>query len=468
MSGGVKTTIKWLAVAAVCVGAYLAWQRWFQSASTQPAFRTVTLQKGDFVDKVQATGTLEPEELIDVGAQMSGIITSFGKGEDGKSIDYGSDVKQGQLLAVIDDTFVNLDIRKLEANVLQAKAAIARAEANITQAEANWNQARRDRDRAEKLGAGDALSQASFDQYISAEEASAAALVSARASLEEAQASYASATAQLDREKENIKYVQITSPVDGTVIVRQVNVGQTVVSNMSASSLFLIARDLRRMQIWASVNEADITKVRKGQPVRYTVEGLPDVFEGVVNKIRLNATMTSNVVTYIVEIDIENPDRKLLPYMSANVDFIVKEDKGVLMAPNEVFLFTPPPALIDAAAAPEVRLDRLPENAVTIWRRSGAGKVAPLRVLRGDDDGARSVVTALDGSPLEEGLELVGGISEVTGDEEGTAGSKNLFGMTPPKRRSRSTGEEAATGAGSGKNASPRGSGADRHGPPPM
>lgn len=467
MSGGVKKAIKWLAAAVVCAGAYLAWQHWFQGGPKQLSFRTATLQKGDFIDKVQATGTLEPEELIDVGAQMSGIITSFGKDENGKSIDYGSDVKQGQLLAVIDDTFVNLDIRKLEANVLQAKAAIARAEANIEQSEANWKQARRDRDRAEKLGAGDALSQASFDQYISAEESAAAALVSAKASLQEAEASYASATAQLDREKENIKYVQITSPVDGTVIVRQVNVGQTVVSNMSASSLFLIARDLRRMQIWASVNEADITKVRQGQLVRYTVEGLPDVFEGVVNKIRLNATMTSNVVTYIVEIDIDNPERKLLPYMSANVDFIVKEDKGVLMVPNEVFLFTPPPALVDAAAAPELQPDKLPANAATVWRRSGAGKVAPLYVLRGDDDGTKSVITALDGSPLQQGLQLVSGVYEAAEDDENASGSKNLFGMTPPKRRTRSTGE-AEAGSAPGKNASPHGSGAERHGPPPM
>lgn len=467
MSGGVKKAIKWLAAAVVCAGAYLAWQHWFQGGPKQLSFRTATLQKGDFIDKVQATGTLEPEELIDVGAQMSGIITSFGKDENGKSIDYGSDVKQGQLLAVIDDTFVNLDIRKLEANVLQAKAAIARAEANIEQSEANWKQARRDRDRAEKLGAGDALSQASFDQYISAEESAAAALVSAKASLQEAEASYASATAQLDREKENIKYVQITSPVDGTVIVRQVNVGQTVVSNMSASSLFLIARDLRRMQIWASVNEADITKVRQGQLVRYTVEGLPDVFEGVVNKIRLNATMTSNVVTYIVEIDIDNPERKLLPYMSANVDFIVKEDKGVLMVPNEVFLFTPPPALVDAAAAPELQPDKLPANAATVWRRSGAGKVAPLYVLRGDDDGTKSVITALDGSPLQQELQLVSGVYEAAEDDENASGSKNLFGMTPPKRRTRSTGE-AEAGSAPGKNASPHGSGAERHGPPPM
>lgn len=468
MSGGVQKTVKWLVAATVAVGAWLAWSHFMKDDEKRLTFRIAAVQKGDFVDKVQATGTLEPQELVDVGAQTSGIITSFGKDDEGRGIDYGSDVKQGQLLAVIDDTFVNLDIRRLEANVLQAKAAIARSEASIKQAEATYKQARRDRDRAEKLGAGDALSQASYDQYISAEESAAAALVSAKASLEEAKASYASASAQLDREKENLKYVQITSPVDGTVIVRQVNVGQTVVSNMSASSLFLIARDLRKMQIWASVNEADITKVRQGQPVRYTVEGLPDVFEGVVNKIRLNATMTSNVVTYIVEIDIDNPERKLLPYMSANVDFIVKENKGVVMVPNEVFLFTPSPAMIDPAAAPAASPEGKAENAAIVWRKAEEGKVAPLRVLRGDDDGTKSVVTALDGSPLNEGLELVAGLEAAMQDSDEAEGTKNPFGMTPPKRRPKGTGESDTGKSGTSKTTATRGEGANRQGPPRM
>lgn len=461
MVGGVQKTVNWLVAATIVAGAWLAWLHFTKDDEKRLAFRTASVQRGDFVDKVQATGTLEPQELVDVGAQTSGIITSFGKDDEGRGIDYGSDVKQGQLLAVIDDTFVNLDIRRLEANVLQAKAAIARSEASIKQAEAAYRQARRDRDRAEKLGAGDALSQASYDQYISAEESSAAALVAAEASLAEARASYASASAQLDREKENLKYVQITSPVDGTVIVRQVNVGQTVVSNMSASSLFLIARDLRKMQIWASVNEADIAKVRPGQTVRYTVEALPEeVFTGVVNKIRLNATMTSNVVTYIVEIDIENPERKLLPYMSANVDFIVKENKDVQMLPNEVFQFTPPPSVIDVEAAFRTQKEPLPDHAATVWKKSKEGKVAPLLVLRGDDDGTKSVVSALDGSPLPEDLRLVSGMTELAEGEE-AEGSKNLFGMTPPKRRPRSTGET------DGKS-EPRGEGAKRQGPPHM
>lgn len=469
MLGGVKRMIKWLVVLGALAALAALGFHYFGKDDVATGCRTVSPQKGDYIEKVQATGTLEPTELVDVGAQMSGIIMSFGQDADGKAIDYGSDVKEGQLLAVIDDTFVNLDIRRLEAGVQQAEASIAVAEANINQAQANYNKAKRDRDRVEKLGPGDALSQTSYDEYVSTEEAAAASLVSAKASLEEAKASRASAEAQLDYEKENIKYVQITSPVNGTVIVRQVSVGQTVVSNMSASSLFLIARDLTKMQIWASVNEADIAKVSKGQEVRYTVDALPnETFTGVVNKIRLNATMSSNVVTYIVEIDIENPNRKLLPYLSANVDFIVKEMKGVEMVSNDVFSFMPDappseggpkpvPMNPEAAEAPH------DEGIVTVWRLEGKDRLTPLRVKRGDDDGTKSVITLADGSPLPEGIRLVAGSYQITSAEHSDSSEKsqNLFGPERPKRRERST------GGGEAKDAQ-RGAGANRQGPPPM
>ncbi len=460
MISGVNGSIKWLASVVIPVALGAAVYYYFDDDEVIVNYRTVSPQRGDYTEKVQATGTLEPTELVDVGAQMSGIIMSFGKDDDGKVIDYGSDVKEGQLLAVIDDTFVNLDIRRLEAGVQQAEASIAVAEAKINQAQANYNKAKRDRDRVEKLGPGDALSQTSYDEYVSTEEAAAASLVSAQASLEEAKASRASAQAQLDYEKENIKYVQITSPVNGTIIVRQVSVGQTVVSNMSASSLFLIARDLTKMQIWASVNEADIAKVSKGQAVHYTVDALPnETFTGVVNKIRLNATMSSNVVTYIVEIDIENPDRRLLPYLSANVDFIVKEHKNVSMVSNDVFSFTP----VDLPPAPPSRPDgKGDEKTVTVWKLEGKDQLVPLRVKRGDDDGTKSVISMEDGSPLPEGVRLVAGTYRVGNEKQADSNkSQNLFGPNPPKRRERSTG-------GADAKTPQRGSGANRQGPPPM
>ncbi len=417
------------------------------------------------MSKVQATGTLEPQELVDVGAQVTGEIKEFGVDLAGRPVDYGSEVKAGQLLARIDDTIVELDIKRAEAQVSQAQAqilssdaSVAQAKASISQATANKNKADRDLSRAKALGVGDALSQMQYDQYVNAAEIAAANLESATAQLQTAEAQQASALAQLqsaeaqlESELRNRDYTRITTPVDGTIVVRQVNVGQTVVSSMSATTLFLVARDLSKMQIWTSVNEADIAKVKPGQEVRYTVDALPNEnFVGTVNKIRPNATMSSNVVTYIVEVDIENPERKLLPYMSANANFIVKEVKNALLVPEAAFDFRPMPEQIDESARGKQRGPRAEgeERPALVWRKVSDTTVAPVRVIKGDSDGTRTVVTLPEGEELKPGDELVTGISMVmpgAGPVAGKGGQQGgLFGMNGPKRRQRGTGGAAA------------------------
>ncbi len=423
----------------------------------QTQFKTAAAVVDDFVSKVQATGTLEPQELVDVGAQVTGEIKEFGVDTEGRQVDYGSEVKAGQLLARIDDTIVELDIKRAEAQVAQARAQIlsseaqvAQAKASISQATANKNKADRDLARAKNLGVGDALSQMSYDQYVNAAEIAAANLESATAQLQTATAQQASAAAQLqsaqaqlESELRNRDYTRISTPVDGTIVVRQVNVGQTVVSSMNATTLFLVARDLTRMQIWASVNEADIAKVKPGQAVQYTVDALPnESFTGTVNKIRPNATMSSNVVTYIVEVDVENPERKLLPYMSANVNFIVKEVKDVLLVPDAAFDFRPSPEQIDESARGMKRGPReegAPRPSL-VWRKVSDTTVAPVRVIKGDSDGTRSIVTLVEGESLNAGDELVTGISTVTPKAGAPGAQGGLFGMNGPKRRQRGTG----------------------------
>ncbi len=484
---------KCLAGAALCgAGAAI----WYFSGETEEAakqLRCAKVTRGDFVSKVQATGTLEPQELVDVGAQVTGEIKEFGVDLDGKRVDYGSEVKAGQLLARIDDTIVELDIQRAEASVAQARAQIlsadaslASAKASIAQAEANYNKARRDLERARKLGVGDALSQMDYDKYLNAEETAAANLQSSQAQLESSKAQQATAAAQLQAAEAQLKselrnrdYTHIKAPVDGTIVVRQVNVGQTVVSSMSASTLFLVARDLSKMQIWASVNEADIAKVSPGQEVRYTVDALPNEnFKGVVNKIRPNATMSSNVVTYIVEIDIDNPERKLLPYMSANANFIIKEVKDALLVPDAAFDFMPPEEMVspqfrdsisqkrkaDTPPPAPPAEDALPEDArpALVWKKVGVNHVEPVRVIRSDSDGSRSVVTVAEGDTLAEGDELATGISAVSAAAPANAaeGGNNLFGPKRPGRRERGTGgAEAKPGQEAPKN--------DSMGPPP-
>ena len=456
-----KAIYKWGAVALIAGGGVAAWLN--MSGSEQQEFRLVTdkATRGDFISKVQATGTLEPEDLVDVGAQVTGEIKEFGTDANGNRVDYGSEVKAGQLLARIDDTIVELDIKRAEASVAQARAQIlsaeaglAQAKASISQARANKNKADRDLDRAKKLGVGDALSQMSYDQYVNAAETAAASLESAEAQLQTATAQQASAAAQLqsaqaqlESELRNRDYTRITTPVDGTIVVRQVNVGQTVVSSMNATTLFLVARDLSKMQIWASVNEADIAKVKPGQEVRYTVDALPNEnFVGVVNKIRPNATMSSNVVTYIVEIDIENPDRKLLPYMSANANFIVKEVKDALMVSDAVFDFRPTRDMIDESArrerpTPPAADEASTENRALIWRKVSDKTVAPIRVIKKDTDGTRTIVEPVEGETLEPGMELVTGTIIVTKEElAAPGGSNNPFAPKRPERRQRTAG----------------------------
>ena len=461
--------LKWGGAALLCAGGAGAWYFSGDSAAVQTRFSTVSVVQDDFVSKVQATGTLEPQELVDVGAQVTGEIKEFGVDTEGRRVDYGSEVKAGQLLARIDDTIVELDIKRAEAQVAQAKAQIlsseaqvAQAKASISQATANKNKADRDLSRAKALGVGDALSQMQYDQYVNAAEIAAANLESSTAQLQTATAQQASAAAQLksaeaqlESELRNRDYTRICTPVDGTIVVRQVNVGQTVVSSMNATTLFLVARDLTRMQIWASVNEADIAKVKPGQEVRYTVDALPNEnFTGTVNKIRPNATMSSNVVTYIVEVDIENPDRKLLPYMSANANFIVKEVKDALLVPDAAFDFRPTPDQIAEGSrkrgprpsrGEEAEGEEMPEMAppAIVWRKVDDKTVAPVRVIKGDSDGTRCIVTPAEGEELKPGDELVTGISVVSGKPGAAApgnGQSGLFGMNGPKRRQRGTG----------------------------
>lgn len=440
-----KAIFKWGGILVVLAGGVAVW--YSMGGDTEHRWSLVTAhgERCDYVNKVQATGTLEPQELVDVGAQVTGEIKEFGLDVNGRRVDYGSEVKAGQLLARIDDTIVELDIQRAEASVAQAKAQIAQAKANIAQSTANKNKAERDLERAKKLGVGDALSQMSYDQYVTAAETSQASFEQSQAQLQSAEAQLLSAQAQLASQLRNRDYTHIKSPVDGTIVVRQVNVGQTVVSSMNASTLFLVARDLSKMQIWASVNEADIAKVQPGQEVRYTVDARPnETFTGTVNKIRPNATMSSNVVTYIVEIDIDNPDRKLLPYMSANANFIVEEIKDVLMVPNAALAYRPEEGKVEvegSAAAPEG-----PGSAV-LYVKTGENKVRPVAVSTGQSDGTRTVVYPAEGAQLSEQDEIVTGSADLTAKAQRAAGAaknssefNNPFGPKMPQRRQPSTG----------------------------
>ncbi|MCL5281921.1 MAG: efflux RND transporter periplasmic adaptor subunit [Planctomycetes bacterium] len=339
-----KHWIRKMIVALVLLGLMGGAAAWYvqRSGDQDVAFRTAKVVRGDLLVSISATGTLEPEEVIDVGAQVAGQIVSFGKDADGKTVDYGSHVEAGTVLAQIDDSLYKAQAAQATAQVQQANAALQVANANLEQANADLDKAQRDWDRAQKLGPSEALAQSQYDSYKSAYESAQANVAVRKASIAQAQAMVAQTEAAYQQAKRNLDYTTIQSPVKGVIIDRRVNTGQTVVASLNAPSLFLLANDLTRMEVWVAVNEADIGKIYPEQPVTFTVDAFPgETFQGKVGKVRLNASMTQNVVTYTVEIVTSNSSGRLLPYLTANVQFELARRNDALMVPNAVLRWTP-------------------------------------------------------------------------------------------------------------------------------
>jgi HlyD family secretion protein len=430
---------------ATLLGALGTWQL-YGEGDTATKFRTVPLKRTDLLATIGATGTVEPEEVVDVGAQVAGQINTFGKDVNGMPVDYGSVVDAGTVLAKIDDSLYAADVQQAQAN-------LSSAEANVAQSQARLDQARQDWERAQKLGPSEALAPSAYDQYK-------AGFAIAKANLAVAQAAVAQTRAALNRAQRNLGYCTITSPVKGVIIDRRVNIGQTVVSSLNAPSLFLIAKDLKRIQVWVSVNEADIGNIHPGQDVTFTVDAYPgQVFHGQVGKVRLNASMTQNVVTYTVVVTTDNADGKLLPYLTANVQFITGQREQVLAVTNAALRWMPEtseiaPDFRRAAAGGErtqgSSSDPAPaapaETQRTLWVVQG-GFVRPVRVKTGLTDGS---LTEVAGPGLSEAMNVVVGVQSSRAAAD-TGGGASPF--TPQLGRARGNAAQGVS-AGGGRSGS--------------
>jgi HlyD family secretion protein len=299
-------TIAWFSAGAIA-------QERAQETARPAAIETAKAARGDLAAGVSATGTIEPQEVVDVGAQVDGRIVSFGNDSTGKgkTIDYNSKVEKGDVLAKIDDAIYVSRLNEARARLQVAQAKQALAETKLLQAAVDYL-------RAQTMVKSAAVSQAELEAAKSAEQ-------TAKAGMDVAAAEVAVQKAVLMQAEIELDHTVVRSPVRGTIIDRRVNVGQAVSSRTDraeAPSLFLIAADLKKLEIWASVNEADIARVHEGEAVQFTIVAYPSkVFEGRVRQVRLNAQMTQNVVTYTVVVTVNNSDEKLLPYMTANVRF---------------------------------------------------------------------------------------------------------------------------------------------------
>jgi HlyD family secretion protein len=430
--------VKRITIGIVLLAAIAGTAAWYlrRSDAQTFAYRTAPVTRGDLLVSISATGTVEPEEVIDVGAQVAGQIMSFGRDVGGKTVDYGSVIEEGTVLAKIDDSLYAADAAQAEAQVQAGRAALQRAEADLGQLRAKLQQSERDWQRAQKLGPSEALAEASYDAYRSAYETAVANLAVGQAAILQSRASLSQAEAILRRAQRNLGYCTIRSPVKGVIIDRRVNIGQTVVASLNAPSLFLIAKDLKRMQVWVAVNEADIGKIRPAQPVTFTVDAFPgEAFQGEVGKVRLNASMTQNVVTYTVEVVTDNSSGRLLPYLTANVQFGLDRRTNVFLVPNAALRFKPTPEQIAPdsreafsnsrphAASGQVAGSGLPTRS-DLWLPEG-DYLRPLAVRVGLSDGT---LTEVAGEQVTEGLAVATGLQQQTA--AATPDTSNPFAPT--------------------------------------
>lgn len=284
-------------------------------------YQTQKLAKCTITDVVEASGTINPVNIVSVGSTVSGLMKEI-------YVDFNSEVKKGQLLAQIDPANFQASVDQNQAQITNAQANLARLNAELTMAEKTYT-------RYKNLYAKNFIARSELDQAESDYLAKKASIGAQRASIAQAQANYKTAVT-------NLGYTKIIAPVDGTIISRDINVGQPVAASFQAPELFKIAQDLTKMQIEVNVSEADIGRVKEGQEAEFNLDGYPDTtFKGIVTQVRLDSTTTSNVVTYTVIVSVDNEDLTLKPGMTANVSIITKRSTDVMCAPNVALKFTP-------------------------------------------------------------------------------------------------------------------------------
>jgi len=316
-----KKTV-WIAVIVVIVvGLVLGVTLIKKGKAGDVQYRKEAVGRGDIQSLVVTTGTLNPIELVEVGSQVSGKIEKL-------NADYNSVVKKGEIVA-------ELDLENLQMKIQQNEASYNSKVAALEQAKVSLDQLKNKYERAESLYAKQLLS-------IEDKETAQANYLDAKAGVMSAEAAVAQAKITLDLSKVDLSYAVIRSPVDGIVITRSVSVGQTIQASYTAPTLFEVATDLTKMKVECSVDEADIGKVKEGQKAQFTVEAFPnDTFSGIVQQVRFASTTTSNVVTYTTVINVDNPQLKLRPGMTATVSIIVGDAKNVIRVPNAALRFTP-------------------------------------------------------------------------------------------------------------------------------
>lgn len=430
---------------AIIVVAVVVWQFAGRSGPEQTGrFEFVEVERGDIENIISSSGTLSAVGTVEVGTQVSGTIARI-------LVDYNETVRAGQVLAVLDTTMLSASVRDARAGVVRARAL--------------YDQAVRDYDRESDLHENDLISDAQLSDT--------------QTSVETARAGVLSAEASLDRSRANLKYAVVRSPIDGTVIMRNIEPGQTVAASFSTPTLFVIAEDLSEMEIHALVDESDIGAIREGQSVRFTVEAhMDEEFTGVVRQIWLKPQTVQNVVMYTVVVDAQNDRGLLYPGMTATTDFLIDERHDVLMVPNAALKLRATPGMFEEMRATmEARTAELPDSlrqamqermarrgggggghpgggggsgsgppggmsgmggmgggssddtSAMLWYLDDKGRLSATRVVKGVTDGRMTEIVR--GWGVEEGLEAIVSVTEPEEDN----GPSNPLATSPFGRR---------------------------------
>jgi HlyD family secretion protein len=390
-----RKLIIWTAV--IVVVALLLWFFVIRKEEQKTVFETQLPAIGDISEKVTATGTVQIVDTVAVGTQVSGILKAI-------YVDYNSPVKKGQLLAEIDPTL-------LQAQADQIKGSLASAESNVTYQKGNFN-------RQKQLYETGAISKADYDNALNTYNASTA--------------NVSSIQAQLRSANQNLQYTRIYSPLDGIVLTRNVSIGQTVAASFSTPTLFVLAKDISKMVVYASVDEADISQVAVGQKATFTVDAyIDDIFNGFVSEMRLQPTTSSNVVTYSTLINVDNSVQKLKPGMTATITIFSKEAAHAMLIPVKAIKYSPDKSLVKEGYHLEPVKGRPVETnktVATVWVKNGRA-LQQKKISIGINDNAH--------------IEVLGGLSAtdtvITASGAAVAATEQTAGSSPfmPKFPSR-------------------------------
>lgn len=392
-----KKKFVWTILIILAIGGGAWW--WFGHREEKIRWRAAAVERGPIQVSVTATGTLQAVTTVLVGTQVSGTVSAL-------YVDFNSKVKKGQIVARIDTTVLSASLQDAQSSLSNAAAQQYKAQADLK--------------RAQPLFDKNLVSQSDLDQVV----------VNAKV----AEGNMQAAKAGVQRARTNLRYATIVSPIDGIVLSRAVDIGQTVAASFNTPTLFTIAGDLRKMQILSSIDEADIGQIQNGQHATFTVDAYPDAkFEGTVSQIRLSPIISSNVVTYNVMIDVDNEDLKLMPGMTANLTISIQHRDDVLLVPAAALRFQPP-------RPKKTGVDSTRKHMNGDWKKNGQagaargrvfvlqdGKLKPVKVKAGLSDGTKTEVEG----------ELNAGDSVVTGMESGASGTTAAkpFGLDQSQSR---------------------------------